>query len=87
MNSSSSGSFVRAAVGGLTLWGASIGLAILISAGAAFGALPKEVLDRGSGPWPVVVKGFVPVGPGQLAAGWIQHVARGRVRSIVPAHR
>jgi hypothetical protein len=50
-------------------WGAMAAglgaLAVLACAGRLWGGLPKEVLDRGTGPWPVEVKGFVPVAAGE----------------------
>jgi len=41
------------------------GAIVLILAGISWGGLPKEVLDRGTGPWPVEVKGHLPVGAGE----------------------
>ncbi len=41
------------------------GLVALTVATATWGAQPKEVDDRGTGPWPTEVKGFVPVKPGE----------------------
>jgi len=65
MNSSGKSSTLRTAVGRVTLGAASVGLTILISAGFARGALPKQVLDRGTGPWPVAVDDFMPVESGE----------------------
>jgi len=38
-------------------------LLALTSAGVCRGALPKEVDDRGTGPWPIDVQGHVPLAP------------------------
>jgi hypothetical protein len=41
------------------------GLLVLAMAGSPWAGQPKEVDDRGTGPWPVDVRGFVPVQPGE----------------------
>ncbi len=41
------------------------GLAVAAAVGVVWAGLPKEIRDLGTGPWPVDVKGFVPVEGGE----------------------
>jgi hypothetical protein len=41
------------------------GLAVLAMPSGSRGELPKTVLDRGTGPWPVEVQNFIPVRPAE----------------------